>query len=104
MQRLRRTVAVMMAAAAILVSAAGARVTVANAQSLPSQPVAPSPEAAVRTAVELSGDVYAGDCAATISPRDAGKVCSRLVAEQDGARAYLTGRTFSEFSRWVFVA
>ena len=104
MQRARRTLAVMMATAAILLMVAGTHVSLVAAESLPSQPIAESPEAAVRAAVETAGDVYAGDCASTVSPRDAGKVCSRLVAENDGARAYLTGRTFSEFSRWVFVA
>ncbi len=65
--------------------------------------VASSAEDAVRSAVNAEGDVYAGDCTATISPRDSGKVCSRLIIEKDGARAYLAGRTFSEFSRWIFV-
>jgi hypothetical protein len=66
--------------------------------------LAPSAEEAVRSAVESAGDAYVGDCAATVSPRDAGKTCSRLVAERNGVRAYLAGRCFSEFSRWVFVA
>jgi hypothetical protein len=66
--------------------------------------VAASPDAAVRAAEEAAGEEYARDCAQTVSPRDAGKVCSRLAAERDGARAYLIGRTFSEFSHWVFVA
>jgi hypothetical protein len=104
MQRLRRTAAILMVTASVMVSVAGPRVTTASAQSLPSQPPTPTPEAAVRVAVEATGEVYAGDCSATVSPRDAGKVCSRLVAEKDGARAYLTGRTFSEFSNWMFVA
>jgi hypothetical protein len=104
MQRMRRTLAAMTAAMAILLMAAGTQVSPVTAESLPSQPITESPEAAVRAAVETAGEVYAGDCASTISPRDAGKVCSRLVAEKDGARAYLTGRTFSEFSHWVFVA
>ena len=63
-----------------------------------------SPEDAVRVVVEAEGQRYAGDCATTASPRDVGAVCSRFVEERGEARAYLTGRTFSEFSRWVFVA
>ena len=66
--------------------------------------VVPTPEAAVRAVVEAGGGVYAGDCGETVSPRDLGKVCSRLIEEKAGARAYLVGRTFSEFSTWVFVA
>jgi hypothetical protein len=62
------------------------------------------PDVAVRTSVEAAGAVYAGDCAATAAPRDVGAVCSRFVAEQDGTHAYLTGRTFSEFDTWLFVA
>ena len=60
-------------------------------------------EDAVRQAVQATGAVYAGDCAATRSPADLGKVCSKLVEERESQRAYLTGRTFSEFSEWVFV-
>ena len=63
-----------------------------------------SPEDAVRIAIEAEGQRYAGDCAATVSPRDVGAVCSRFIEEREDARAYLIGRTFSEFSRWVFVA
>ena len=62
------------------------------------------PEDAVRVVIEAEGQRYAGDCAATVSPRDVGAVCSRLVGEREDGRAYLTGRTFSEFSRWLFVA
>jgi hypothetical protein len=64
---------------------------------------APSAEDAVRLAVEARGDRYAGDCAQTESPRDIGGVCSRLVDEHGGLRAFLIGRTFSEFSRWLFL-
>lgn len=63
-----------------------------------------SPEAAIQAALAQSGFVYVGDCTATISPRDLGRYCSRLVDERAGVRAYLVGRTFSEFSRWMFVA
>jgi hypothetical protein len=62
-----------------------------------------SPEEAVRLQIEAGGETYAGDCAATRSPEDIGKVCSKLIDERDGMRAYLTGLTFSEFSTWVFV-
>jgi hypothetical protein len=63
-----------------------------------------SPEQAIAAAVASRGAVYAGDCAETVSPRDLGKVCSRLVEERAGVRAYLVGRTFSEFTDWLFVA
>lgn len=62
-----------------------------------------APEDIVRLVVESRGGVYAGDCAATRSPEDVGKICSKLIAERSGLRAYLVGRTFSEFSTWVFV-
>jgi hypothetical protein len=62
-----------------------------------------TPEAAVRRFVEAGGMVYVGDCAATRSPEDRGKVCSWFVAERGVTRAYLTGRTFSEYRQWVFV-
>jgi hypothetical protein len=65
---------------------------------------AAAPDDAVGAAVRSLGETYAGDCARTVSPRDAGKMCSRLEGEQSGARAYLVGRTFSEFTTWVFVA
>jgi hypothetical protein len=64
---------------------------------------AESPEQAVAAAVAATGSQYAGDCADTVSPRDIGKVCSRLVEQRGGVRAYLVGRTFSEYSTWVFV-
>ena len=53
--------------------------------------------------VELSGGRFAGDCATAVPGRDSGKICSRLIAERDGQAAYLIGRPFSEFDRWVFV-
>lgn len=62
-----------------------------------------TPDMAVQMVVEDNGDRYAGDCAATTSPADIGKVCARQIDEQDGTRAYLIGRTFSEFTTWVFV-
>ena len=57
----------------------------------------------VRRFVGESGEAYAGDCASTRSPDDIGKVCSKLIEEKGGLKAYLIGRTFSEFSTWVFV-
>jgi len=75
-------------------------VVVADAQT--GRP-ATMPESLVREVVELDGAVYAGDCSDTVSPRDIGKTCSKVVAERSDVRAYLIGRTFSEFSRWVFV-
>lgn len=78
-----------------------------RAQPAPEQAevvTAAGPEEAVRLAVEAAGGVYAGDCAATAAPRDTGRMCSRFVAERGGTRAYLTGRAFSEFTTWLFVA
>ncbi len=88
---------------ALMLVACGAGSASIRAQDAPASPVAATAEEAVRWAVERDGDVYAGDCAGTRSPQDIGKVCSKLVDERDGIRAYLTGRTFSEFSTWVFV-
>jgi hypothetical protein len=65
---------------------------------------AETPQAAVQRLVEESGSVYAGDCAATVPSRDAGASCSKLAGEERGVHAFLVGRTFSEFDRWVFVA
>jgi hypothetical protein len=59
---------------------------------------------AVAQAVSDGGMSFAGDCASTQSPRDLGRVCSKLVAAQSGVYAFQTGRAFSEFSQWVFVA
>jgi len=64
---------------------------------------ADGPEVALQRSIEQRGAVYAGDCAGTSSPRDVGASCSRLVAEEDGVQAYLVGRTFSEFSHWLFL-
>ena len=64
---------------------------------------AASPAQAVSTFIEADGGAFAGPCEETVSPRDIGKVCARFVEERDGVRAYLIGRTFSEFSTWVFV-
>lgn len=62
-----------------------------------------TPEDAVSQAVQATNGTYAGDCAATSSPADLGKLCSKFVAQRGGLRAYLVGRTFAEFRGWVFV-
>lgn len=64
---------------------------------------AESPESAVQQLVEEQGDTYAGDCAATVAPRDIGATCSKLIGEENGVQAYLVGRTFGEFTDWIFV-
>jgi hypothetical protein len=63
----------------------------------------PQAQAAVGAAVQAAGAVYAGDCAATRSPRDLGAVCSKFVAAQNGTLAFETGLTFSEFDHWMFL-
>lgn len=85
-----------------LVAGAGAS-TQTRADDAGVAPTAVSADDAIRQQVEQNGGVYAGDCASTRSPEDVGKICSKLVAERDSERAYLTGRTFSEFDTWVFV-
>lgn len=96
---MRKPVRLLTVTAALLLAAcAGPRATRAYTLS------ADSPEAAVRMSVESRGGIYAGDCAAAVSPGDTGKVCSKLAGERQGTRAYLVGRTFSEFGGWVFVA
>jgi hypothetical protein len=103
---MRRTVqgltALLAGAALLLPALATARPSAARAESGEVMAL-PTPEAAVQAAVEATGESYAGDCNQTVSPRDIGKVCTRYVGERAGTRAYLAGRTFSEFSRWVFV-
>jgi hypothetical protein len=67
--------------------------------------MAASPEEAVAGFVAMLGSDFAGSCAETRSPQDLGTMCAGLMAEreQDGLRAYLIGRTFSEYTTWVFV-
>jgi len=62
-----------------------------------------SPQDALAGFVLTNGDRFAGSCESTRSPEDIGKVCARLIDERDGVQAHLIGRTFSEFSTWVFV-
>lgn len=64
---------------------------------------ATTPAVAVAHLVQDTGATYAGDCATTQFPDDAGKICSRFIAAQGNLRAYWLGRTFSEFSMWAFV-
>ena len=68
-----------------------------------SSATAATPQDAVAVFVQARGDRFAGACESTRSPEDIGKVCARLIDGRDGLQAYLIGRTFSEFSTWVFV-
>ncbi len=65
---------------------------------------AATPLEAIGILVQERGERFAGLCEQTRSPDDIGKVCSRLIEERDGLQAHLIGRTFSEFSTWVFVS
>ncbi len=83
---------------------AGLTVGQAASRTAPGQASAsPSPEAAI-AAFLTDHETYAGPCEQTRSPEHLGMLCSRFVEEQGGIRAYLLGRTFSEFERWLFVA
>lgn len=62
-----------------------------------------TPDAAMRASVESTGRVYAGDCTNTTSPQDLGKTCSKFVAARGAMSAYVAGRTFSEFTAWLFI-
>jgi hypothetical protein len=64
--------------------------------------VATSPAAAIQQAIAPYGYVYSGDCALAV-PADIGLYCSREVGNHGPVHAYLLGRTFSEFSAWVFL-
>jgi hypothetical protein len=68
-----------------------------------SSSVEQTPEAAIGAFVRSSGGEYAGPCEQTRSPDDIGKVCSKLIEQRGTLQAHLIGRTFSEFSTWVFV-
>jgi hypothetical protein len=70
--------------------------------ALQGAPVA-SPQAAVGEAVQTENAAYSGDCVNAVSPQDVGKLCSKFVAQSGDLRAYLVGRTFSEFGQWVFI-
>jgi hypothetical protein len=84
--------------AAILVLQACARDGSASAAA-----AAATPEEAIAQLVQSSGDHYAGLCEQTSSPEDIGKVCSRPIESRGDLHAHLIGRTFSEFSTWVFL-
>lgn len=101
-QRFWRPWQVVAAVTALLLAACAGRVADLHAESV-ATPAATSAEEAVRSAVEATGAVYAGDCATTRSPDDIGKVCAKLIGSRGAMHAYLIGRTFSEFSTWVFV-
>jgi hypothetical protein len=62
--------------------------------------VAATPAGAIQQAI--APYVYSGDCA-TATPANIGQYCSREVGNHGPVHAYLVGRTFSEFSAWVFV-
>jgi hypothetical protein len=72
--------------------------------AVPTSTAAATPLDAVATYVEARGQVFAGPCEQTRSPEDVGKVCARRVESRGAVEAYLIGRTFSEFSTWVFVS
>lgn len=59
---------------------------------------------AVAAYITANGAAYAGACDDAVSPRDIGKLCSRFVEQRGAQRAYLIGRTFSEYDAWVFVS
>lgn len=65
---------------------------------------AATPEGAIRVYLEERGELYAGVCEQTRSPEHIGMVCSKRVETRDGMEAHLVGRTFSEFSHWLFLA
>lgn len=90
--------------AALLLGAAV--VTMACAPSAGAQPATamPTPVEAVGAYVRADGNEFAGRCEETISPRDLGKVCARMIEARSGTQAWLIGRTFSEFNQWVFVS
>jgi hypothetical protein len=66
-------------------------------------PAAGTPEEAIAQFVQGRGERYAGLCERARSPEDIGKVCSRLIESRGALQAHLIGRTFSEFSTWVFL-
>lgn len=67
-------------------------------------PAAATPDEAVQFAVQHLGGTYAGACeGAARSSESRGKMCSRYVAACGDVRAYLLGRTFSEYNTWLFI-
>ena len=75
-----------------------------SSEAAESAPAATTPTEAIAAFVRSTGDTYAGLCEQTSSPADIGKICSRLIDERGSVQAHLIGRTFSEFTTWVFVA
>jgi hypothetical protein len=69
----------------------------------PLTPFAATAEKAVDLLIHDTGAVYAGPCIHARSPQDAGKICATPIAERGPLSAYLIGRTFSEYTTWVFV-
>jgi hypothetical protein len=59
-------------------------------------------DAAVQEAVQMLGQVYAGDCASA-TPANYGQICSKYVDQQGNLDAYMVGRPFAEFDTWLFV-
>jgi hypothetical protein len=64
--------------------------------------VATTPAGAIQQAITPYGYVYSGDCEVA-TPANIGQYCSKEAAEHGPVHAYLVGRTFSEFSAWVFI-
>jgi hypothetical protein len=64
--------------------------------------VAATPAGAIQQAIQPYGYVYSGDCGVA-TPADIGRYCSKESAVHEPVHAYLVGRTFSEYSIWVFI-
>jgi hypothetical protein len=64
--------------------------------------VSSMPFAAIQEAIAPYGYVYSGDCGVA-TPADIGRYCTKESAAHGTVHAYLLGRTFSEFSAWVFI-
>ncbi len=95
---------------AIGTGAAMLALAVATAAAAQSPPAAPSslqpaatPDDAVAETVIAAGATYVGDCSTTTSPANLDQVCTTFMAQRGDLQAFLAGRTFSEFSVWVFV-
>jgi hypothetical protein len=52
---------------------------------------------------EYGPESYVGPCENAESPRDLWMRCTRLIADEESRVAFLAGRTFSEFDRWIIV-
>jgi hypothetical protein len=61
-------------------------------------------EQALQAAATSLGFVYAGECSTARSPEDLGRLCTTFVEERSRIRAYIAGRTFSEYTLWLFIA